>query len=413
MLYLEDFIESTKFNYRHPETFNLILIVIDNLPADLRDRFTEIRELDLKQNKLNDEARRGMIEFFNKIKSNKNFFGNRDSEYKKRRKKFDTVISVAEKKVVLSNEVYEFLGRYISKLDQDIEHFRLDLEQSKPGIIAIVEKRLQQQENRRLTGNVLTKNFVNKKKKDRHKSFDNGNSRSRREVNTENGNHKNRRFTLSNVEPSKQEAEKNEKPTKPINNDQDNEKSLLRKQIMKRLSENNMTINKNMLDSLLVNVKINKNKPTENVDRILEDAASKAMIKTLNSTQYRRSRNDSPQKFDQTLTNADTMKLRSRNSLNLNRPKNFSYIQDDEDDELVQTDQKITYTETIFENGKKSTQEIVTSNTEPHYCFCNKINIGEMVGCDNPECKVEWFHYACVGLTGAPEGAWYCFNCKK
>nr|GMD75911.1 PHD finger protein ING1 [Ipomoea batatas] len=48
---------------------------------------------------------------------------------------------------------------------------------------------------------------------------------------------------------------------------------------------------------------------------------------------------------------------------------------------------------------------------EPTYCFCNQVSYGEMVACDNPNCKIEWFHYGCVGLKEQPKGKWYCPDC--
>jgi len=48
---------------------------------------------------------------------------------------------------------------------------------------------------------------------------------------------------------------------------------------------------------------------------------------------------------------------------------------------------------------------------EPTYCVCNRVSFGEMVGCDNSDCKVEWFHFECVGLTNPPKGKWYCPEC--
>lgn len=50
---------------------------------------------------------------------------------------------------------------------------------------------------------------------------------------------------------------------------------------------------------------------------------------------------------------------------------------------------------------------------EPRYCLCNQVSYGEMVGCDNPRCSVEWFHYECVNLTEAPKGKWYCPQCTQ
>jgi len=43
---------------------------------------------------------------------------------------------------------------------------------------------------------------------------------------------------------------------------------------------------------------------------------------------------------------------------------------------------------------------------EPTYCICNRVSFGEMVGCDNPDCKIEWFHFECVGLSHNPKGKW-------
>ncbi|XP_057959993.1 PHD finger protein ING1 [Malania oleifera] len=48
---------------------------------------------------------------------------------------------------------------------------------------------------------------------------------------------------------------------------------------------------------------------------------------------------------------------------------------------------------------------------EPTYCLCNQVSYGEMVACDNPDCKIEWFHYGCVGLKEQPKGKWFCSDC--
>lgn len=40
-----------------------------------------------------------------------------------------------------------------------------------------------------------------------------------------------------------------------------------------------------------------------------------------------------------------------------------------------------------------------------------------MIACDCPDCKFEWFHFPCVGLTQKPEpnhnGEWYCMPCLE
>lgn len=49
---------------------------------------------------------------------------------------------------------------------------------------------------------------------------------------------------------------------------------------------------------------------------------------------------------------------------------------------------------------------------EPTYCSCDQVSYGEMICCDNAQCPIEWFHFACVSLTTKPKGKWYCPNCR-
>lgn len=49
---------------------------------------------------------------------------------------------------------------------------------------------------------------------------------------------------------------------------------------------------------------------------------------------------------------------------------------------------------------------------EPTYCYCNQVSFGEMIACDNSECKIEWYHYECVGIDERPKGKWYCPDCR-
>ena len=50
---------------------------------------------------------------------------------------------------------------------------------------------------------------------------------------------------------------------------------------------------------------------------------------------------------------------------------------------------------------------------EPTYCLCHKVSFGQMVACDNDDCEIEWFHFACVGLESKPRGKWLCPQCRE
>ena len=48
------------------------------------------------------------------------------------------------------------------------------------------------------------------------------------------------------------------------------------------------------------------------------------------------------------------------------------------------------------------------------FCHCQKEEYGRMIGCDNKKCKIEWFHYKCVGISRKPKGQWFCSDsCKN
>ncbi|CCL98240.1 uncharacterized protein FIBRA_00234 [Fibroporia radiculosa] len=45
------------------------------------------------------------------------------------------------------------------------------------------------------------------------------------------------------------------------------------------------------------------------------------------------------------------------------------------------------------------------------YCFCQKLSYGEMIACDNPNCRYQWFHLPCVNLKPPLPENWYCEEC--
>ncbi|TKX23216.1 hypothetical protein C1H76_4282 [Elsinoe australis] len=47
------------------------------------------------------------------------------------------------------------------------------------------------------------------------------------------------------------------------------------------------------------------------------------------------------------------------------------------------------------------------------YCSCQRTSFGDMIGCDNLDCKYQWFHWSCVGLKETPDGEWLCPFCSK
>jgi hypothetical protein len=52
---------------------------------------------------------------------------------------------------------------------------------------------------------------------------------------------------------------------------------------------------------------------------------------------------------------------------------------------------------------------LVKPSTPSEYCYCKQDKMDAMIGCDHPNCELEWFHYSCVGITKPPteDEKWY------
>ncbi|KAK9245388.1 hypothetical protein V1506DRAFT_538425 [Lipomyces tetrasporus] len=50
---------------------------------------------------------------------------------------------------------------------------------------------------------------------------------------------------------------------------------------------------------------------------------------------------------------------------------------------------------------------------EKTYCICDDVSYGNMIACDNKNCKIEWYHLGCVNLKRPPKGEWICPLCTE
>ena len=64
--------------------------------------------------------------------------------------------------------------------------------------------------------------------------------------------------------------------------------------------------------------------------------------------------------------------------------------------------------------------ELVCRKNDPNisqedklYCTCKRPAFQPMIACESKTCKTEWFHYVCVNVKRAPQGDWFCFDCRK
>uniref|UniRef100_A0A674E3N9 Inhibitor of growth family, member 3 n=1 Tax=Salmo trutta TaxID=8032 RepID=A0A674E3N9_SALTR len=122
MLYLEDYLE-----------------MIEQLPMDLRDRFTEMREMDLQVQNAMDQLEQRVNEFFVNAKKNKPEW--REEQMGVIKKDYYKALEDADEKVQLANQIYDLVDRHLRKLDQELAKFKMELEADNAGITEILERR--------------------------------------------------------------------------------------------------------------------------------------------------------------------------------------------------------------------------------------------------------------------------------
>ncbi|CAG9824119.1 unnamed protein product [Phaedon cochleariae] len=126
MLYLEDYLE-----------------MIEHLPQELRDRFTDMREMDLGIHNNMDELEKRVKLFFNDCKrySLDNLPQNVDTEFQSIRKEYYKNLEDADEKVHLASQMYDLVDKYLRRLDSELYKFKCELEADNKGITEVLEKR--------------------------------------------------------------------------------------------------------------------------------------------------------------------------------------------------------------------------------------------------------------------------------
>ncbi|KAK7499909.1 hypothetical protein BaRGS_00008757 [Batillaria attramentaria] len=329
MLYLEDYLE-----------------MIENLPMEMRERLTEMRETDLQVQNALDSLDEQVKAFFKKCQQPNIKPEWKEEQYKKIQEEYHKALNDADEKVQLANHIHDLVDRYSRRLDQELSKFKMELEADNAGITEMLEKRSleldkpqpqvlpQRAEKRRAVHNTTSVH-----------------------------NHTDKRPTtevLSNLA--------NEVARESLGNIVCS--SASNSPALKMFSSGS---NPTSLSYSLGHIGAGSN-------AAIAAAASQAIAATQQMQQGRRT---SSMKASYDLMSKNPTMLSKELSLQLSA-------------------------------SAPSTPEASTaprSQRTKKYCLCNQVSYGDMVGCDNEDCPIEWFHYGCVGLTQAPKGKWFCPQC--
>ncbi|XP_028426464.1 LOW QUALITY PROTEIN: inhibitor of growth protein 3 [Perca flavescens] len=411
MLYLEDYLE-----------------MIEQLPMDLRDRFTEMREMDLQVQNATDQLEQKVIEFFVNAKKNKPEW--REEQMEVIKKDYYKALEDADEKVQLANQIYDLVDRHLRKLDQELAKFKMELEADNAGITEILERRSLEMDS--------PSQPVNNHHVHSHTASEK------------------RKYSAPTHHTTEHVPEKKFKS-----------EALLSTLTSDAFKENTPGCRTNSTSSVSTNsvYSVNSSQPlasynlsslpagpgagagaismaaaqavqaTAQMKEGRRTSSLKASYEAIKNSEFQLGREfslsrDSPgyssstsssalaSTLTQTLTPPTASDSRGRKSKSSIKSSNHQSSSSSSSSSLSSCSSSSALAQELSQHASALPEAEANSQVdwtydpnEPRYCICNQVSYGEMVGCDNTDCPIEWFHYGCVGLTEAPKGKWYCPQC--
>lgn len=407
MLYLEDYIE-----------------LIEQLPQDLRDRFTEMRELDLKVQNTIDTLDTRVRRFFSDSRKNKPDVI--DEEYKNIHTTYKSTLDDADEKVTMASQIYDLVDRHLRKLDQELSRFKMELEADCSGITETLEKNVEKHCN-----------YSDRISMDMFANFNSSNSNS--------GGEQKKRF--GDIERLSSLTNGNDKSStgyssiysSPLGASyplvQPSPKTSLTSTLVS--SVNTTTKHNGVAHSSSSSSSSTFTNPTKslNLNDIKEEGrGAQASFKAMTAAQKKAEQlgnslsmsgllaPSTPKQPSSTPAAASSfIDVTSNSFMHSSTPPpsahNIPSLALKQSalaaraPKSSRRNQKSLNTSLVAGERVEPSLDWVPDPNEPTYCLCNQVSYGEMVGCDNASCPIEWFHYGCVGLTDAPKGKWYCPDC--
>ncbi|XP_027198356.2 inhibitor of growth protein 3-like [Dermatophagoides pteronyssinus] len=382
MLYLEDYLE-----------------IIENLPQELRDRFTEMRELDLLVNNEKDKHEENQRHFFNPRTADlpEEII---EQEYLRLKQDFEKIIEYSLEKVSISIQLSELIDKYYRRLEVELQKFKLELEADNAGITERLEKRISESD-------MVTSTNSGRGEKRKHSSLVSNAGSGK--YNSNNDKNLNDQRTLNGYNVSKQ-----------LRNSMANMSST-----QSSFDNNNLNLsnwNAKTSDKTISNYNNNNLNTKMNLSgsNAIAAIASQAIVQTSQSNTVGRKTASLKASYEAINSNSG---LSNFYQFNTNRS----------DDERIGGDQSGEPKRSRIKRNRTSNNQFNLDSTnnnssdpgssdaanndynmnEPRYCYCNSVSYGEMIFCENKECPYQWFHYDCVGIKVPPDGSWFCPTCIK
>lgn len=398
MLYLEDYLE-----------------MIEHLPQELRDRFTEMREMDLQVQNAMDSLDERVKQFFANARKMKP--EQRDLDFDKIRKDYYKALEDADEKVQIANQIYDLVDRYLRRLDQELQKFKMELEADNAGITEVLERRS-------LELDKPPPSTVKAEKRKHVATSLSGSSMS------SSGQPPEKRQATERVLPLAGEVSSGRPAAAAVGAAAGTAALAPADRLLIPPSALTYGLGSNAIaaaasQAIAATQQMQQGRRTASLKASYE--AINASLQSLTSREFTMGSKDigsltsltpppaptppqvmanPPQAAAVVATPVAASEPKRSSSKKQSRASSQSTVaaaSEDSGDSLLM----------LGGSTDEANLDWGCDPNEPRYCICNQVSYGDMVACDNDDCPFEWFHYQCVGITQPPKGKWFCPQCTS
>ncbi|XP_045775033.1 inhibitor of growth protein 3 [Maniola jurtina] len=386
MLYLEDYLE-----------------MIEHLPQELRDRFTEMREMDLSVQNNMDTLEKRVRTLFGGCRRGDVNTDQANTEFADIKKGYTKTLEEADEKVTLANQMYDLVDRYLRRLDTELHKFKCELEADNKGITELLEKRSLDLDTN--TNHTSTSN---------------------------NNHYKDNRYRIR-AEKRRDSWATRESRAHSSNGNMSRTDSALQAALGRdsySLGHAGSAIAAAASQAIAATQQMQQGRRTASLKASYEAVAGELAHQHAHHahhahhTHLEHGQGMSSGHVVQSAVHSHSSSAASTNKRHKQKKNTYgtsssvgslhsqqsgSAAASRSSSPTVGNMSSVVNKVTIEEPME---EEWTYDPNEPRYCICNQVSYGDMVACDNQDCPYEWFHYPCVGITAPPKGKWYCPQCQ-
>ncbi|XP_023937270.1 inhibitor of growth protein 3 [Bicyclus anynana] len=377
MLYLEDYLE-----------------MIEHLPQELRDRFTEMREMDLSVQNNMDTLEKRVRTLFGGCRRGEVNTDQANTEFADIKKGYTKTLEEADEKVTLANQMYDLVDRYLRRLDTELHKFKCELEADNKGITELLEKRSLDLDTN--TNHTSTSN---------------------------NNHYKDSRYRIR-AEKRRDSWATRESRAHASNGNMSRTDSALQAALGRdsySLGHAGSAIAAAASQAIAATQQMQQGRRTASLKASYEAVAGE--LAHAHHTHHDHGQGMSSTHVVQSAVHSHSTSTASTNKRHKQKKSTYgssSSVGALHSQQSVSAAASRSSSPTVGLGAvvnkvtieEPMEEEWTYDPNEPRYCICNQVSYGDMVACDNQDCPYEWFHYPCVGITAPPKGKWYCPQCQ-